>query len=73
MMTIYFLTVSGFLLQDHRIGASEWFCLRRDMIFDQSGIDRHRKVQTTMIYTHGIHQGGKGVRSPADYYFGLLI
>jgi len=59
MMTICFITVSGFLLQDHRIGASEWFCLRRDMIFDQSGIDRHRKVQTTMIYTHGIHQGGR--------------
>jgi len=37
------------------------------MIFDQSGIDRHGKVQTTMNDTHGIHQGGKGVRSPADF------
>jgi len=67
MMTICFITVSGFLLQDHRIGASEWFCLRGDMIFDQSGIDRHGKVQTTMIYTHVINRGGKGVRSPADF------
>ena len=24
------------------------------MIFGQSGIDRHRKVQTTMIETHGM-------------------
>ena len=27
----------------------------------------HQSVETTMIYTHVINQGGKGVRSPADY------
>lgn len=25
------------------------------------------KMETTMIYTHVINQGGKGVRSPADF------
>lgn len=26
----------------------------------------HRDVRTTMIYTHVLHRGGRGVRSPAD-------
>ncbi len=26
----------------------------------------HKNVETTMIYTHILNQGGKGVRSPAD-------
>ncbi len=26
----------------------------------------HRDVKTTMIYTHVLNRGGKGVRSPAD-------
>lgn len=29
----------------------------------------HSDVKTTMIYTHGLNRGGRGVRSPAD---GLL-
>ncbi|MEN6455207.1 MAG: tyrosine-type recombinase/integrase [Prolixibacteraceae bacterium] len=28
----------------------------------------HKNVETTMIYTHVINQGGKGVRSPADLF-----
>ncbi len=27
----------------------------------------HKNVETTMIYTHVINQGGQGVRSPADF------
>jgi site-specific recombinase XerD len=27
---------------------------------------RHSGVRTTMIYTHVLNRGGKGVRSPAD-------
>ncbi|MBC8490607.1 MAG: tyrosine-type recombinase/integrase [Bacteroidetes bacterium] len=27
----------------------------------------HKNVETTMIYTHVINQGGKGVRSPTDF------
>ena len=27
----------------------------------------HTNVETTMIYTHVINQGGKGARSPADF------
>jgi len=30
----------------------------------------HTNVSTTMIYTHVLNRGGKGVRSPAD---GLLL
>ena len=26
----------------------------------------HRDVRTTMIYTHVLNRGGRGVRSPAD-------
>ncbi len=26
----------------------------------------HRDVSTTMIYTHVVHKGGQGVRSPLD-------
>ncbi|HYT04890.1 MAG TPA: tyrosine-type recombinase/integrase [Gemmatimonadales bacterium] len=26
----------------------------------------HRDLRTTMIYTHVLHRGGLGVRSPAD-------
>jgi site-specific recombinase XerD len=26
----------------------------------------HRSVKTTMIYTHVLNRGGRGVRSPAD-------
>ena len=32
----------------------------------------HRNVETIMIYTHVVKQGGKGVRSPADFWFMLL-
>jgi hypothetical protein len=28
--------------------------------------DGHRDVSTTMIYTHVLNQGGRGVRSPLD-------
>jgi site-specific recombinase XerD len=28
----------------------------------------HKDVTTTMIYTHVLHRGGRGVRSPADRY-----
>jgi hypothetical protein len=27
----------------------------------------HKNVETTIIYIHVINQGGKGVRSPADF------
>jgi len=27
----------------------------------------HKNVESTMIYTHVINQGGKGVRSPVDF------
>ena len=27
----------------------------------------HKNLETTMIYTHVINQGGRGVRSPADF------
>ena len=27
----------------------------------------HKDVRTTMIYTHVLNRGGKGVRSPADW------
>jgi site-specific recombinase XerD len=27
----------------------------------------HKNVETTMIYTHVINQGGNGVSSPADF------
>jgi site-specific recombinase XerD len=27
----------------------------------------HKNVETTMIYTHVINQGGKRVRSPSDF------
>lgn len=27
----------------------------------------HKDISTTMIYTHVLHRGGKGVRSPLDY------
>jgi site-specific recombinase XerD len=27
----------------------------------------HRSVRTTMIYTHVLNRGGKGVRSPLDH------
>ncbi|TWT90532.1 Tyrosine recombinase XerD [Pseudobythopirellula maris] len=26
----------------------------------------HKDVRTTMIYTHALNRGGRGVRSPAD-------
>jgi site-specific recombinase XerD len=26
----------------------------------------HNDVKTTMIYTHALNRGGRGVRSPAD-------
>jgi len=26
----------------------------------------HKHVKTTMVYTHVLNRGGKGVRSPAD-------
>jgi len=30
----------------------------------------HRSVRTTMIYTHVLNRGGRGVRSPADRLLG---
>ncbi|HVF60285.1 MAG TPA: hypothetical protein VNJ70_10790 [Thermoanaerobaculia bacterium] len=27
----------------------------------------HRHLKTTMIYTHVLNKGGRGVRSPADF------
>jgi len=30
----------------------------------------HREVSTTMIYTHVLNRGGRGVRSPADGLMG---
>ena len=30
----------------------------------------HSDVSTTMIYTHVLNRGGKGVRSPADFLAG---
>jgi hypothetical protein len=30
----------------------------------------HRDLQTTMIYTHVLNRGGRGVRSPADHLLG---
>lgn len=27
----------------------------------------HKDVRTTMIYTHVLNKGGRGVRSPADF------
>lgn len=32
----------------------------------------HRDVSTTMIYTHALNRGGKGVRSPADALAAVL-
>ena len=31
----------------------------------------HKDLSTTMIYTHVLHRGGRGVRSPADMLEGL--
>jgi site-specific recombinase XerD len=31
----------------------------------------HSDVRTTMIYTHVLNRGGRGVRSPADQLAGL--
>ena len=28
----------------------------------------HKDINTTMIYTHVLNRGGKGVRSPADLW-----
>ncbi len=33
----------------------------------------HRDVRTTMIYTHVLNRGGLGVRSPADFLYGLSV
>ena len=30
------------------------------------GLVWHKDVKTTMIYTHVLNRGGKGVRSPVD-------
>jgi len=30
----------------------------------------HRDVSTTMIYTHVLNRGGRGVQSPADHLLG---
>jgi site-specific recombinase XerD len=30
----------------------------------------HRDVSTTMIYTHVLNRGGRGVQSPADLLYG---
>jgi hypothetical protein len=39
------------------------------MIFEQSGSVWDSDVKTTMIYTHVLNRGGRGVRSPADTLF----
>jgi site-specific recombinase XerD len=31
-----------------------------------NGIAGHKHIEATMIYTHVLNQGGKGIRSPAD-------
>jgi len=33
---------------------------------DRQELVGHKDVSTTMIYTHVLNRGGKGVRSPAD-------
>ncbi len=33
---------------------------------DSSGLLGYRDVSTTMIYTHVLNRGGRGVRSPVD-------
>jgi hypothetical protein len=33
----------------------------------------HKDVNTTMIYTHVLNKGGKGVKSPSDMLFKNLL
>jgi hypothetical protein len=41
------------------------FFLRRLFVSTLS-LERHADVNTTMIYTHVLNKGGRGVISPAD-------
>ncbi len=33
----------------------------------------HKDVSTTMIYTHVLNRGGKGVKSPGDVLFSSMV
>ncbi len=33
----------------------------------------HKDVRTTMVYTHVLNRGGKGVRSPLDVMAAVLV
>ena len=49
-----------------------WLCFRIQFLADGYDIRTvqellgHKDVKTTMIYTHVLNRGGKGVISPAD-------
>ncbi|MBX3422026.1 MAG: tyrosine-type recombinase/integrase [Pirellulaceae bacterium] len=45
--------------------APHWLASGYDIRTDQEFL-RHSEFGTTMTYTHVLHRGGKGVRSPAD-------
>jgi site-specific recombinase XerD len=40
--------------------------LEDDTTFERPGASGHPDVGTTMIYTHVLNRGGRGVRSPLD-------
>jgi hypothetical protein len=41
-------------------------CWRTATTSDSSGAPRHTAVKTTIVYTHVLNRGGRGVRSPVD-------